>query len=314
MPSTTVTVHPGLHKTASSFIQTALKTARPDFRRTTEILLKDVNSTRELPVLGDLFTACRRNHTPDVDAISARVGDLRDALDKAGIDIGKNLVISDEDLFGRFRLDKGLVAYEHAAAGLAVLKNVFGDRLRLVVYLRNPVHYFLSGYIQIFQSGGESNWNDYQHLFDAKRLNLHAIAQALATQLEPEHCRFVLFDEIKRDPLAYCNAILQFGPERLTERHLPTKVVNESLSAPALKIAEVAFPSLDTDARKALRRFLLKHVKGAKFFPFTPEQIGTYFDQAKPDLDRLAAMMTPAQAEHIRKWADVSSYFASDKA
>jgi hypothetical protein len=309
MANTTVTIHPGLHKTASSFIQKALKSARLEFRKTTEILLKDVNSTRELPVLGDLFTACRRHETPDVDAIASRASELRDAMARARIDIEKNLVVSDEDLFGRFRLDKGLVAYQHAGAGLEVLRRVFGDRLRLVVYLRNPVHYFLSGYIQIFQSGGVSKWSDYQHLFDASRLNLHSIADTLARQMDPIHYQFVLFDEIKRDPLGYCNSVLQFTPERLDERHLPSKVVNQSLSAPALKIAEAAFPSLDANARKALRRFLLKRVHGAKFFPFSPEQIGTYFDQAKPDLERLAAMMAPAQADQIRKWSDMSSYF-----
>jgi hypothetical protein len=298
-----VTVHIGLHKTASSLIQKALAREQGALSGRLGLLGRKINDLHGLHMFGPL---CRAGEA-DPDLLAAAPRDLPGAIAARGLDPDGPLLITEEDMMGSFRMDRPGRAYPHVRPVAAALAETFGDRLRFVVYLRDPPSYFVSTFAQRIQSGHIASFEKYRRHFRPGRMRWVGVVEDLAGVVGRDNVHVVLYDEIAADAVAYCNQVLRFHDGlSLPAAAIKATPVNRGLPERGLKACIAAYPYLEREERKALKLFLQKTLPqdGARYFPLTQEEIRTFLDGAREDLLALAEAVAPDRRDTVLAWAD----------
>lgn len=300
----TVTIHPGAHKTASTLIQRALRAEFEDTRSGISLISR--KECRELPILRDMQL---RDTELLADAVArpttATLNEIHSTMRKVGIDPDKPILISDEGLFGSYRLDLLPHLYPFTGQHLDILTDIFGDRIRVVFYIRNPIEYFVASYIQTIQSGHLVHWDEYRQHFTPEKLSWLKPITEIVKRVGAKNTLIIPFDAIKTSTLSYCDTMLAFTGFSLSQESLPKKTINPSLSDKAMQVALAAYPHLERSERRDLRKHLQRSLSGksyTKFDPFTDEEIHDFLRRSEDDILHLAELCPPELRHHVIGW------------
>lgn len=310
----TVTIHMGTHKTASSLLQKALRNEAKTISEQIGLFGRKINDLHSLPIFK---TAFENSKSPIAD-FSGTGDALVTEIAARGVDPDGPILISDEDIMGPHRMDRGKRAYFRTLPISTALQEVFGDRLRFVVYLRDPMGFFVSTYVQRIQSGHVVNWEAYKKYFSARRLSWISVIDDLHAVVGPENVHIVLYDEIKSGALEYCNQVFHYAPEGvgLSGRTLASGSVNRALPERGLQAAAAAYPFLEHEERRKLKLFLQDMLKDdkTKYFPITRQEAEKFLSRAEEDIRRLSEVVTPERKPIVESWLDLSRYDVVDEA
>jgi len=296
-----VVVHPGAHKTASSFIQKAIRADANTLERQLGLISRGYRDLTDIPIIQEMKGSQPRCGVPT----QAKLDDFQRKLRSFNIDPEQPLLISNEGLFGSLRPDENAHLYPNAGRHTEILYSMFKDRLRVVFYIRHPLDYFISAYVQRVQSGYIVEWSSFKRTFHPERLAWSKPLLDIMNCVGKDNVLVVPYDYIRDDPFGYCNAVLNFFGLRFSS--LPQRPENISLSDTALRVALAAYPHLEQKERRSLRKYLQRQLSGPayeKFYPFTAQEVSSFLTAYAPETERLTKLLQPRFSSYVLRWLD----------
>lgn len=237
--ATRLTLHVGLPKCASTFLQAHVFSRHPDiqffgiYRPVHDSDVAGLQSMRNAPSY-DYLLALKTRESLAFD--QRKLDELRPRQEP-----GKAAVISDEDLSFPDKVDRAEKArrlhasYQHA---------------RILFVLRNPIGWVESWYLFDMRKGAgfvpfdrwmEHNWNRFERSL-LRVLRYRALVEIYAGLFGRDHIDIVLFEDLQRDQTAFVDAVCRCVG--VDARRLPAETfsASENVRMPKamLKVADAA--------------------------------------------------------------------------
>jgi hypothetical protein len=253
VPSTTVAIHIGAHKTGTSLVQSYLRTERDNLAAEgIRVLGRDQ--------LGE-FSVWGRRLINEPEALRARLDELA-AGEGCDVIFGSN-----ENVLGRPFGRGGRNLYPQAgevAEALALI--TAGYRTKIIFSIRPQADFLESYYLQTIHQGEHENFDTWFGRLDRAALSWRPVIERLTAALGAEAVEVVDFRRIKDGPGPFLEHIFARIDERFDFDITFSETRNPSISEKGLQMALAANPLLRDDAeRRLMRVFLQKHFSNVHY-------------------------------------------------
>ena len=275
------TVHLGVHKTGSTYIQDVLEAER------TNLLAHNVDYIpRNLMRQSGLLNLLRKRGSYQYAPASLRRRYLTGKLNELSLQSDK-LLISDENICGTVGDIFGERPYPLLERSLKALRSLFPGKLTIAVCIRNPATLLPSAYAQMIRF--HPNSRSFSSLLDEWSTHpprWSAFFSKLKGALPESEIRAWTFEDYTSDPRGLIREVfhLNLGSVRSVEAPSSTRRPTKS----AVEAIEGLGPGLKGKAYQfEVAGLLSLHATGLPFDPLTAEQakeVGRYY------LDDLAAI------------------------
>lgn len=219
---TAMTIHLGLHKTASTFMQHHFFPLHSDE-------LGYLNLRRSAPRFSAYLLHCNDLDWDPATALSL----FEEGLCRTDCPNGHRMLISDEQFCGS--------PWDNASSrkrSFDRLHQLFPEARYLIVF-RNQQELVQSLYLQYVKTGGSASWREFlthdRHplRFALKSyLNYGAYLKYVISQVGKERVGCFLYEDMKRDPVSYCGKLAAFLQIEAKQdlNHIVQRKANKSIS------------------------------------------------------------------------------------
>lgn len=235
-PRETIHFHVGVHKTATTYMQSRLRTNRQHLR-TAGVDFVDLWARRyEETLYRKEFNRVIGGAGVD-DQETARVAKQLGSIVADGRSAAKSLVvISYENLLGDYDLTRSPTPYPNAERAILHLVEAFaGWNLKIFISIRSLDRFVESGYVQRVVSRRETRtFKQYVNHIDLSRMSWMPVIRAIGSVVGRENVVVWEYENFVLDEQPIWNALLAL-PDAESALVLPAKINNYSLSAKGLK-------------------------------------------------------------------------------
>lgn len=268
----TIHVHVGAHKTATTYMQSRLRSNR-------ELLHNEGVDFIDLWARGTEEKLYRKKlkrlieaDVVDTRAMARMSKQLRSIVANGTSPANQLVVISYENILGDYDLTKGAAPYPNAEPAIRHLAEAFPEwKLKIFLSIRSLDRFVESGYVQRVCTRRETRpFKRYLNEIDVAAISWMPVVRAIASVVGRENVAVWEYENFVSDEQPIWNALLA-RVDAVAALARPAKEGNYSLSAKGLKymrsINKVATPG---DARK--------------FRPFMEETFGPHLGFKPPEL------------------------------
>ncbi|WP_140162447.1 hypothetical protein [Billgrantia desiderata] len=253
-------LHIGAHKTASSLLQTALKSNQEVLKKNQlDVVFRAQVINTKFQALLDLLS---KGETVNPQELQAS---LKEVLSSKTLD---KCLVTNEDLFSSIKIND---FYQNIKYSLANLKAVAKDcDIKVILYVRNQADYVESVYTQYIHLGRPISFDEYRSLGNFENLSWYRVVCDIAEAVGKENVivkpfetlKHVSADDFFRDFMSTIEVANLEGlvwPSNIET----SRGANRSYSKLAIEIANLVNPLLDKKERQLLRKFLQENFSTA---------------------------------------------------
>ena len=272
--STTKTIHfhVGAHKTATTYMQSRLRSNRERLRKQGVAFIDLWAGGEEEKIYRKKLKRLIEKETPDEQQLSLMSKKLRNIVVNGMEPAGSLVVISYENILGDYDLTRGSAPYPNAVPAIRHLAEAFpGWRLRIFLSIRSLDRFVESSYVQrVFTRRETRKFKQYVKQIDVAGMSWLPVVESIGSVVGIENTFVWTYENFVADEQPIWNALLaRSDADAALVR--PAKASNHSLSAKGLKymrsINKVATPA---DTRK--------------FRAFVKESFGSQLGLKRPKL------------------------------
>lgn len=269
-----VILHIGAHKTASSLLQSALRT------HTDDLANDGLRVLHRAQIMESPFYEALWSIQGTGDGVQAIAPAVRKWLDAQLRDGAPNLLMSNEDFFNKPSTPE---FFAHIGPRLEYVKRCFPSaEVSVILYTRSQADYVESLYMQHIHVGRALRFASFIKRFDEADLSWRRVADEIAAAVGRERTSVAPYESIKRiGDVAFYQAFLRHcgitDPSRYSfdGALARSRGANRSYSQLALQIATRVNPLLNPQEKALMRRFLqenFSNVTHPRAVLFTPEE------------------------------------------
>lgn len=257
----TLFIHPGMHKTGTTYFQIALDMS-PDILKASQTAYLTRHAYREK--LGPVLEALDENVITRAQAVAQTHEILVPLLDPLAQDAA-TIVLSNEDLAGTLRLDKQDRLYPGFENRMDVLNTAFSKHFNIKIGLSlcPPAEFLESAALQTIQQGILNNPTDFINAACLITLSPKRLVTAAYSLFGKDNTTVVL----KNNTPGHRNHMTRAFLESLGLAHLTNSLhydtgamgANPSLNDRGLRIAMAAMENGKPEGWDALRAYLAQH-------------------------------------------------------
>lgn len=268
----TIHVHVGAHKTATTYMQSRLRSNREFLRKEGVDFIDLWRKRPEEKLYRKKLKRLIESDIVDRRAMARMSKQLRRIVANRTSRANPLVVISYENILGDYDLTKGAAPYPNAGPAIRHLAEAFPQwKLKIFLSIRSLDRFVESGYVQrVFTRRETRKFKQYLDQIDLACISWMPVVRAIASVVGHENMVVWEYENFVSDESPIWNALLG-RTDAGAALVLPAKEGNHSLSAKGLKymrsINKVATPA---DARK--------------FRPFMQEAFGAHLGFKPPKL------------------------------